>query len=153
MDGTLEIGFGDLTPKNVWKTATDLSKGPYDFVRVSISLEARRRIAASAEVVQKASEAGQPVYGLNTGVGALRHVVIDNAHLRRMQVNLVRSHACGVGEPLSRAMVAAMWILFLNSAAHGHKGVRLETIDAIMTLLNNGVFRPRLVAGQRRRVW
>ncbi len=136
--GTLSLGPGDLTPRAVWTAARKLSEAVPN-LRVSIDGGTRERIARAANAVVSRAAGTSPVYGLNTGVGALRHVVIERDHLAQLQVNLLRSHACGVGEALPRATVAAMWIHWMNSAAQGHRGVRLETVDACIDLLNRGV--------------
>ena len=139
MASTLQIGTDDLTPRAVWRTAGAIAYGAHQISPVSLSSDSRLKINAAARVVEKTCESRLPVYGLNTGVGALRNCIIEGANLHRLQENLLRSHACGVGDPLGRATVAAMWIHLLASAANGHRGIRLSTIDSILSLLNRGV--------------
>lgn len=133
------LGNEPLTPDKAWSAAQKIARSISPCIKLVLSDEARIRIAASADVVHKACQSGAPVYGLNTGVGALRNVVIESSSIPQLQLNILRSHACGVGEPLSRPMVAAMWIVFLNSVAHGHKGIGLAVVDRILDLLNEGV--------------
>jgi hypothetical protein len=112
---------------------------PHPAAVVTLANHARDRVEESAQIVSRTAASAIPVYGINTGVGALRASVIETRHLSQFQANLHRSHACGVGEPLPRATVAAMWIHLLNSIARGHRGIRLGTADAIPALLNQGV--------------
>ena len=79
------------------------------------------------------------VYGINTGFGALCKVKIAPEHLRRLQQNLVRSHACGCGEPLPVEMVRLMLVLKVYSLSKGHSGIRLETLERLVWLFNNHV--------------
>src|SRR5581483_1399271 len=74
-----------------------------------------------------------------TGVGKLSDVRIPPEQIRELQVNLLRSHAVGVGEPLSEAEVRAMMLLRANSLAKGHSGVRTQVIDLLCEMLNRGV--------------
>jgi histidine ammonia-lyase len=78
-------------------------------------------------------------YAITTGVGKLSDVRIPPDHIRELQVNLVRSHAVGVGDPLPAAEVRAMMLLRANSLAKGHSGVRPEVIDTFCEMLNRGV--------------
>lgn len=90
-------------------------------------------------VVERAAAQDAPAYGINTGLGRLSDVRIAPAKIRELQVNLVRSHACGVGAPLPRAVVRAMLLLRANSLAKGFSGVRPRVIEALCALLNRGV--------------
>lgn len=139
MTKTIVLGEKALKPDEVWSAARQISGALGPMAKIVISDEARNKVAASADVIRAASESGAPVYGVNTGVGALKNIVIEKSKIAQLQLNLLRSHACGVGEPLPRSMVAAMWIIFLNSVAHGHKGISLPVVDRIIDLLNAGV--------------
>src|SRR5205823_9547957 len=86
-----------------------------------------------------------PVYGVNTGFGALAGVAIPADQLAALQLNLLRSHAAGVGDPLPVPTVRALMALRANVLAKGFSGVRLETIEALVALLNAGV-HPRVPA-------
>ena len=134
----MEIGIAHLTPRIVWSAAKAIS-APRPSSAITLSNAARDKVQQSARVVSQIASTTSPVYGINTGVGALRSSIIETRHLSQFQVNLLRSHASGVGDPLPRATVAAMWIHLLNSTAQGHGGIRLETIDTILSLLNHGV--------------
>ena len=78
-------------------------------------------------------------YAITTGVGKLADVRIAGDQIRELQINLVRSHAVGVGEPLSVAETRAMMLLRANSLSKGHSGVRAVVIDTICEMLNRGV--------------
>ncbi|MEZ5316572.1 MAG: histidine ammonia-lyase [Vicinamibacterales bacterium] len=112
---------------------------------VGLSPEAVARITASRAVVERHAAAGTPVYGINTGFGALADVAIPDDALATLQVNLVRSHAAGVGEPLPVPAVRALMALRANVLARGHSGIRLETVQALVAMLNAGV-HPRVPA-------
>ncbi len=84
-------------------------------------------------------------YGINTGFGALAEVVIPDSELAALQINLVRSHACGVGPDLPVEVVRAMMVLRAKVLAAGHSGVRPELIDLLCELVNRGV-HPRIPA-------
>ncbi|MGH7504557.1 MAG: histidine ammonia-lyase [Longimicrobiales bacterium] len=100
---------------------------------------ARRRVAASRAVVDRAVEEGRVVYGITTGFGALAEVRIPHDRIRELQVNLIRSHAAGIGEPLGEAQTRAIVLLRANVLAAGCSGVRPELIDLLLGLLNRRV--------------
>jgi histidine ammonia-lyase len=121
-----------------------------------LSLEAVREVAAERRAVLLAADAREAVnraravvdalvandqvaYAITTGVGKLSDVRIVGEQIRELQVNLVRSHAVGVGEPLASVEVRAMMLLRANSLAKGHSGVRAVVIDTICEMLNRGV--------------
>lgn len=108
--------------------------------------DAHVRLGASAEAVAVAARGDAAVYGVNTGFGAFANKRIAPGDVATLQVNLVRSHACGVGEPLEPRLVRRMLILKANSLATGCSGVRPEVIDAILALVNHDVLPvvPRL---------
>jgi histidine ammonia-lyase len=106
---------------------------------VALSAAARPRIERARKFVEDLIERGQIVYGINTGFGALSEVTIQQEGLRQLQVNLVRSHACGVGEPLPEPVVRAMILQRANVLAKGHSGCRVELIETLIRMLNAGV--------------
>jgi len=106
---------------------------------VHISSLARPRILASRKVIQQIVARDVVVYGVNTGFGKLSDVRIPQKDLRQLQLNLVRSHACGIGNPLSEAEVRAMILLRANVLALGFSGVRLEIIQLLCEMLNRRV--------------
>ncbi|HEY1274101.1 MAG TPA: histidine ammonia-lyase [Thermoleophilaceae bacterium] len=95
----------------------------------------RRRIAAARAVVERAVARGDAVYGVTTGFGDLAQVRIAPEDAERLQLNLLRSHAVGAGEPLDAEVVRAMLFLLAASLARGHSGVREELVELVLALL------------------
>ncbi len=108
--------------------------------KVSIAPEASARIRKSRERVEELVQSGEKIYGLNTGFGSLRDVLISPSEVRLLQTNLIRSHAAGVGEPLPEDVVRAMMLLRLNTLSAGYSGIRHSTLERIVTLLNARVY-------------
>ncbi len=106
---------------------------------VSLSSTARVRVERSRRFVEQIIARGDVVYGINTGFGALSEMTIPNDELRELQVNLVRSHACGVGDPLSERNVRAMMLHRANVLAKGFSGCRPLIVETLIAMLNNGV--------------
>ncbi len=96
-------------------------------------------IQASADVVRRAAEGTAPVYGVNTGFGKLASTRISEADLATLQLNLIRSHSVGVGEPLAPAVVRLMLAIKAASLARGHSGVRPVVIDTLLAVHNAGL--------------
>ncbi len=94
---------------------------------------------ASREVIDTVLRDGQVVYGVNTGFGKLSDVHISSAQLEQLQLNLVRSHCCGVGAPLSEAEARAMLLLRANVLARGNSGCREIIADTLLAMLERGV--------------
>ncbi len=100
---------------------------------------AHARVVAARAVVDASLADGQAHYGINTGFGALAEVRIAQEELRRLQLNLVRSHAAGVGAPLPTPIVRLILLLRAQVLAAGHSGVRPVVIEQLLALLNRGV--------------
>jgi histidine ammonia-lyase len=103
---------------------------------VGIAPSARARVLAARTVVDRTVRGAEPVYGINTGFGAFAEVRIAPDGLEALQLNLLRSHAAGVGEPLSIRDVRATMALRANVLAKGFSGIRLRTLEALVALLN-----------------
>ncbi|MFI4944446.1 MAG: aromatic amino acid lyase, partial [Burkholderiales bacterium] len=101
---------------------------------VVIGDEARAAVRASRQVVDAAVARGDVVYGVTTGFGSFADVRIPEDRLRELQVNLVRSHAAGVGAPLDEAETRALMLLRANVLAKGYSGIRLETLERLVAL-------------------
>jgi len=101
----------------------------------ALTVEQRERIAAARAVVADAVEHGEVIYGVTTGFGQLSNVQIAAADTEQLQVNLVRSHAVGAGEPLERDVVRGMMFLLASSLARGHSGVRVETVELLLEMV------------------
>jgi histidine ammonia-lyase len=111
----------------------------FERARVSLAEVARRRVEAARAVVDAKAAGAEAVYGVNTGFGSFAETRIAAGELDQLQVNLLRSHAAGVGELLSPAAVRAMMALRANVLARGHSGIRPETLDLLLDMLNRGV--------------
>jgi histidine ammonia-lyase len=109
------------------------------FSAVTVASAAQARMAASRATIEDILAAGQTVYGVNTGFGKLSDVSIPPDKLAQLQTNLVRSHAGGVGQPLSEAESRAMLLLRANVLAKGFSGNRPALVDLLVALLNAGV--------------
>jgi histidine ammonia-lyase len=120
-------------------TLDELGQVATGAVRVEIAADARERVRESRAVIEKIVAGGATVYGVNTGFGRLADVTIPNEKLAQLQANLVRSHAGGVGNPLSVAEARVMVLLRANVLSKGFSGVRVEVLELLTELLNHGV--------------
>jgi histidine ammonia-lyase len=122
-----------LTLDAVARVARDAS------VRVAVAPAASAAVRASRAAVEALLERGAVVYGITTGFGAFKDRRIGPEEAEALQRNILRSHAAGVGEPLSEAATRAMMLIRANTLAKGFSGVRPETLAALVALLNAGV--------------
>lgn len=107
--------------------------------RVALATEARARMVRSYEWVRAAAQSDQPVYGVNTGFGSLARVRIPPSQSAKLSLNLLRSHAAGVGAPLDVATTRATMLLRANALAKGVSGCRPLLVETILAMLNAGV--------------
>jgi histidine ammonia-lyase len=128
----LHINGNDLTLEAAGQVAVDRRA-------VLLAPDAREAVNRAREIVENIVASNQVAYAITTGVGKLSDVRIMGDQIRELQVNLVRSHAGGVGEPLSIPETRAMMLLRANSLAKGHSGVRAIVIDTLCEMLNRGV--------------
>src|SRR3954469_25094179 len=103
---------------------------------IRVGPAAHERIHASRRVIEEIVAKGAVVYGVSTGFGKLSDVHVPADELRQLQLNLARSHACGIGNPLSEPEVRAMILLRANVLALGLSGIRLEIIEQLCELNN-----------------
>lgn len=118
---------------------TEIATVALEAERVEVSSAAHARILASRRVIDDIVARDTVVYGVNTGFGKLADVRVAKNELRELQLNLVRSHACGIGQPLSEPEVRAMMFLRANVLTLGFSGIRLEIIQMLCEMLNRGV--------------
>ena len=118
---------------------SDIAAVAYGDERVQIATPARSRMATSRKIIDEIVSRDDVVYGVNTGFGKLADVRIPRADIEALQLNLVRSHACGIGNPLSEPEVRAMMLLRANVLALGLSGIRPETVDLLCELLNHRI--------------
>ena len=119
------LSYSDFSP---------LFSGP---ILVSIDRESRSRIKRSHERLKDLLSSGQTVYGVNTGFGKLSEITIDPEEQFKLQLNLVRSHSAGVGDPMGPGLVRATLFLKLLTYVKGYSGVRPEVVNKIIKLLDN----------------
>ena len=108
--------------------------------KVDLDPQCLANIQASTQTVANVIDEGRTVYGINTGFGLLANTKIDADDLETLQRSIVLSHAAGVGEFMSHAVVRLIMTLKINSLARGFSGIRLSVIEALMTLLNHQVY-------------
>jgi histidine ammonia-lyase len=128
----LHINGNDLTPEAVREVAEGQRA-------VLLAPDARATVEQARAVVDQIVAGNKIAYAITTGVGKLSDVRIPPDQVRELQVNLIRSHACGVGDPISVPETRAMMLLRANSLAKGHSGVRPIVIDTLCQMLNRGV--------------
>jgi len=109
--------------------------------KIVLSQQARERIFKSREYLDNQMlKAKEPIYGINTGFGSLCNVKVDSDQLSQLQVNLVMSHACGLGEEVPEEIVKLMMALKIKSLSYGYSGVRVETVERLADMFNNRVY-------------
>jgi histidine ammonia-lyase len=120
-------------------TLDDLVAIACDFAPVALSEAAQARVREARAVVDRFGERETPTYGINTGFGSFAEVKIPHDSLSQLQINLLRSHAAGVGEPLPVSVVRATVALRANVLAKGYSGIRLVTLELLVELLNRRI--------------
>jgi len=120
-----------LTPKELF----NLSSGSVD---IALTPDSEERIKAGREVVDRIVESGEVVYGINTGFGLFSNVTVSSDKLGELQVNLIRSHSSGVGEPLTPQRTRMLLALRINVLAKGHSGISLENTAKMIKAFNAG---------------
>jgi histidine ammonia-lyase len=129
---TIALSGNDLTFEQLYSVALRGEK-------VALAPDAVERMKASRAVVDRVVASGATAYGINTGFGKLASVRISGEQVRQLQVNLVRSHASGVGSPLSEHETRAMMLLRANALAKGLSGIRPVVVETLCAMLNAGV--------------
>jgi len=123
----------DLTLADVWDVAVDR-------VAVELSDDARGKMHAARRLVERAAYGlDEHTYGVNTGFGRFVRQRIPREHAEELQLRLLRSHACGVGEPYPDELVRAAMLLRANALAKGHSGARVETVELLLACLTRGL--------------
>ena len=110
-----------------------------DGAPVRVTPDARARVAAARRLVDEKFGIGDAIYGVTTGFGRLANITVKPEDAAQLQLNLVRSHAAGTGDPLSVEFVRAAGVLRTSSLAAGHSGIRESTLDLLVEILNRGV--------------
>jgi histidine ammonia-lyase len=111
----------------------------YEDEVVSISQESMQKVEKSRGAVEKIVAEKRTIYGINTGFGKFSDVIIDEQDVNALQLNLIRSHACGVGDPFPEVVSRAMVLLRLNALIKGFSGIRPVIAERLVTLLNRQI--------------
>ena len=113
----------------------------YKGYKLELSDDARHRITRCREYLdKKIAETTKPVYGVTTGFGSLCNVSVDADQLAQLQINLMMSHACGVGERVPNDIVKMMILLKIQSLSYGYSGSKLDTVERLIDFFNNDVY-------------
>lgn len=115
------------------------SKVVFDYELISISKSSKDLVKKARNYVLEVIESEVPTYGINTGFGKLSVVSIKKDEVSMLQENLIKSHACGLGEPFNEAVVRGMLLLRINALIKGFSGIRLSVIEKMVELLNKNV--------------
>ena len=108
--------------------------------KLALSDDARKRIIRCREYLdEKIASQTEPVYGVTTGFGSLCKVSISKEQLSQLQVNLIKSHACGVGERAPKDVVRIMLLLKVQSLSYGYSGCKLDTVERLIDFFNNDI--------------
>lgn len=108
-------------------------------LKVSLSEEAIKNVLASRKIIDDIVENGKTVYGVTTGFGEFCNVTISKEDCKSLQENLIRSHACGYGPKFPKDTVRAIMVARANALSKGYSGIRLETLNTLIDMLNKGV--------------
>jgi len=122
----------DLTPDDVWNVAVEEAA-------VELDDSAREKLAAARGVVDGALRKDEPTYGVTTGFGRFVSARIPGELAEELQLRLLRSHACGVGEPYPREIVRAAMVMRANTLAKGYSGTRVEVAELLLDCLTRDV--------------
>lgn len=120
-------------------TIDQLKRICLDHENISIAKKSMKQVQESRRAVDKIVADKKIVYGINTGFGKLSDVMIKKEDVEDLQLNLIRSHACGVGEPFPEVVSRAMMVLRLNALLKGYSGVRLVLVELLATLVNKHI--------------
>ena len=104
-----------------------------------LSNESMNKMSASRSAIEQIIQSDEVVYGINTGFGAMSSIRIDGNDLEDLQTNLIRSHACGVGELMEPEHVLLMMVIRANSLAKGVSGIRTEIVRMLLCMVNHGI--------------
>lgn len=117
----------------------DVHDVAHDYAVVAIAPEALVKVQTARDVVDRIVSGNEVVYGINTGFGSLVHTRIEQDDVEQLQLNLIRSHATGLGPVLSTQVVRAMMCVRLNSLVKGHSGCHPDVVHQLSQFINNGI--------------
>src|SRR5688572_5433471 len=125
-----------LTFEQVCRVAHGRPNAP----RIVLAENAEEKVTRAADAVQELLRKGEIAYGITTGFGALKDVIIPLDEVEKLQKNIVLSHAVGVGKPFDTPTTRAIMLIRANTLARGFSGIRLETLELLLELLNRGIY-------------
>ena len=120
-------------------TIEDIVTVARENAKVEIPDYVKEKVLNSRKILEEILDSDKAVYGVNTGFGALSKVKISKKEQERLQLNMIRSHSAGVGKPLPTDIVRATMLLRANMLARGYSGIRLEVLENLIKMLNEGV--------------
>ncbi len=132
---TLDLDGHSLTIEDVVRVAY----AQPDDLQVRLTPEAVRNVRRGQEAVAQMVREGRVVYGITTGFGAFKDRIIPHDEVKLLQRNILQSHAVGTGAPFERAVVRAMMLIRANTLASGHSGIRQQTLELLLEMLNRGI--------------
>ena len=134
------MSYNYLTLSNNWLSFEQLvDLLDYD-QKIAISIDAQERIVKCRRYLDKKLEHSNDLfYGINTGFGFLQDVKIDDSQIEQLQYNLLKSHACGLGEEVPKDIVKLMLLLKIKSLSYGNSGVQIDTVNRLMEMFNNEI--------------
>lgn len=138
MRHSITLDGESLNVNALWEAAR-IASIPGATLDIQLETEAEKRIRHAESYLGNLAASGETVYGVNTGFGFFARTRIAPDDLAELQQNIILSHAVGVGELLPRELVMGMWLILLNSACRGHRGVALERVKQILASLNAGM--------------
>ncbi|TET31170.1 MAG: histidine ammonia-lyase [Candidatus Heimdallarchaeota archaeon] len=107
--------------------------------QLKLSENVKEKVVLARKAIEKAVESGEKIYGITTGFGALRDIVIPEKDATKLQTNLIRSHCVGVGEPARDDFVKAMMVLRVTALGQGYSGCQLKTLENLIQMINKNV--------------
>ncbi len=128
-----------LTINNQDLNFEDICKVAIDHERVALGAKAKAKVVKTRTAIENAIANNDIIYGVTTGFGAFKDTAISKHDVAKLQENLIKSHAVGVGTPLDEEVVRGMMCLMANYLSKGHSGVRVEVITTLIDMLNKGV--------------
>lgn len=129
---TVVIDGGPVTPEDVVAVANRT-------IDVALSPDVEATMEPARQLVREVVNEGRTVYGITTGFGALANATIPSDQVEELQINLLRSHAAGVGDPVPAGWVRAMLFLRARTLSQGHSGVRVEIVQSLLDLLSHDI--------------
>src|SRR5690625_3173715 len=111
----------------------------FDRKKVKIAPDSLEKVRTSRLAVEQIIQNNKSIYGINTGFGKFSDVTIAEEDVQELQLNLIRSHACGVGEPFPEVVSRTMMVLRLNALIKGFSGIRIELVKTLEKLINQGI--------------